>query len=554
MSARGLYGRMRAGRRRLIRGGVLGIWSRLPSTIDRLMLVPNDLGTPDPSFVVEAAAGVYNLGGVMIDAGRESPFALDPGPGPWLDELNGFGWLRNLTAAGEPRAIELARRLVADWIDRNRRAAGPAWRPEIVADRVSAWLVNAHLLLDGADARFYGSVMTSLGRQMRRLDGLRHRAPPGEPAIRCLVALLEAVLATGAGDHHLARLEAELADELQRQVLVDGCHVSRNPSVTLQLLAKLLPLRLCYRERKRQPPEPLQLAVRRMLAFMARMQLGDGSIARFNGAGRTPFETIATVLTFQDGQDDAPPWGGRGGYARLARGETVVIADAGCAPPLEHAGTAHAGCLAFEMSFGEQAVLRNCGAPARPSAEVTAAARSTAAHNTLVLGERSSGKLAAPRPVGSGTGAAPVTGPLEVTSSGVASDEGVTFTAGHDGYAADLGYLHERTLTLSEDGRRLSGTDRLRPAKAGGPSPQPVAIHFHLATGGTAELEADGRSASIRLPAGPLWRLTVSNARAVVEASTDYSHPSGGERGLQIVLRTMAHGDTAVSWTLQALD
>ena len=36
---------------------------------------------------------------------------------------------------------------------------------------------------------------------------------------------------------------SELAEELRRQILPDGCHISRNPGVLPDLLALLLPLR-----------------------------------------------------------------------------------------------------------------------------------------------------------------------------------------------------------------------------------------------------------------------------------------------------------------------
>ena len=207
-------------------------------------------GDTGPEFFVEASAGIFGLNAAVVEAGRESPFAITVAPAGWLEELHGFGWLRNLRAAGEAASVELARKLVEDWIDRNGSGmTGAAWKPEVLADRVSAWLVNAHFLLDAADPRFYAKVMRSLGRQVRKLDAIHHRAPPGEPRLRCLIALLEAVIATGASNRHAERLESELVSEISRQVLADGCHISRNPAIALQLLLRLLPLRFATRER-----------------------------------------------------------------------------------------------------------------------------------------------------------------------------------------------------------------------------------------------------------------------------------------------------------------
>ena len=44
-----------------------------------------------------------------------------------------------------------------------------------------------------------------------------------------------------------------LAAELERQILPDGGHSSRNPSILVELLLDLLPLRQCFAARG-QPP------------------------------------------------------------------------------------------------------------------------------------------------------------------------------------------------------------------------------------------------------------------------------------------------------------
>ena len=55
-------------------------------------------------------------------------------------------------------------------------------------------------------------------------------------------------------------------------------------------------------------------------------------------------------------------------------------------------------------------------------------------------------------------------------------------TAGHDGYLAETGLIHTRTLTLSADGRRLDGRDRLEPPHGvlRLKRDEPFAVHFHL--------------------------------------------------------------------------
>src|SRR5690606_38786153 len=137
-------------------------------------------------------------------------------------------------------------------------------------------------------------------------------------------------------------------------------------------------------------------------------------------------------------------------------------ADVGPPPPLEYAGTAHAGSLSFEMSVGRQLLLVNGGAPGSADAEWLHRARATVSHNTLCLGEKSSSKLVRHPSLTVLAGAHPIRYP-DVVNCEVSDSPGfhASISAHHDGYARRFGLLHQRLLTLSADGRCLTGTDRI---------------------------------------------------------------------------------------------
>ena len=53
-------------------------WLAGPALADELLIVPQDLRTPDPSLFEELAAGQLGLGGAIVDLNGHSPFALVP--------------------------------------------------------------------------------------------------------------------------------------------------------------------------------------------------------------------------------------------------------------------------------------------------------------------------------------------------------------------------------------------------------------------------------------------------------------------------------------------
>ena len=140
------------------------------------------------------------------------------------------------------------------------------------------------------------------------------------------------------------------------------------------------------------------------------------------------------------------------GYARLERGDSIVVVDVGSPPPLAVAGDAQAGCLSFEMSAGEQLLFVNGGMPGAAGGDWQPAARATASHNTLCLAEKSSSQARVAPPARSADGLAPIRHPDRVDWHVEEVDGGVLLEASHDGYRRRFGLVHSRRLYLSADG------------------------------------------------------------------------------------------------------
>src|SRR5204862_134804 len=112
-----------------------------------------------------------------------------------------------------------------------------------------SWLSRAGLLLDGADHKRYAAVMRNLTDQITYLAASWRNAPDGYSRLLALIGLVHADLCIAGHERQLAQSQKLLAAELERQVLPDGGHLSRNPSVLVELLLDLLPLRQCFAAR-----------------------------------------------------------------------------------------------------------------------------------------------------------------------------------------------------------------------------------------------------------------------------------------------------------------
>jgi len=544
---RGAVARMR--RSRLLR------WRYRAPAADELLLGPPDLRAQDASFADEVADGSLGLAGAVVHLGGRSPFALAPPNRAWARELDGFGWLRHLEAARSREAQAIARRLVGDWIRRSRWRQRHGWELEIVARRVISWLGHAGLILDGAERRLYAAVMGSLAHQVTTLSVSWGNAPDGHPRLLALIALVHADLCIAGYERQLDQTEKLLAAELERQVLPDGCHVSRNPALLVELLLDLLPLRQCFAARGRTPLPALAAAIGRMTAMLHHLSLGDGTLARFNGMGVTERGTLIAVLAYDHAKDvrDRPAM--RSGYVRLERGSTIAVLDAGAPPPLELAAAAGAGCLSFEMSAGEELFFVNAGAPGPADLARAAVARATASHNTLCVAEQSSAKLIRNAGLERRLGGPPLRHPDHVTCEVREADGAIEVEASHDGYADRLGLIHTRFLRLEAGGLRLAGIDSLAAAKGilRFSWDVPLAIHFHLHPDVAARLGPSTDTVELLLASGAHWRLTAAGAAVTIEDSVHLADPSGPRRAQQIVLRALCYGAAQVAWSVERI-
>ena len=530
--------------------GPLRRWVGQAPPVDHLLIVPQDLRTADPSFWHEMEHGQFGLAGSNALLRGRSPFVIEQPNVAWARELHGFGWLRNLDAVGSEAAREAGRRLALEWIVRFGTDRGVAAEPAVAARRLISWLSHANLLLEDADKDSYGAVTASLGRQLAELTRSWRDAAIGYPRLLALEALAFATLSLAGHDRQIKDIETNLAAELEWQVLDDGGHVSRNPAVLVELLLDLLPLSQCFTARDRTLPKQLGEALERMLPMLRYLRLGDGMVARFNGVGCAPAAGLATVLAYDDGSLAPLAEARPSGYARLERGDAIVVVDVGKPPTLALSAEAQAGCLSFEMSAGKQLLFVNGGVPSAAAGDWSAVARATASHNTLTLAEKSSSRLIAHRKLEALMGAAPIRYPdrVEWQSEGVDGD--AVLQATHDGYHRRHELIHSRRLRLSADGLRLEGCDRIDglKTKVRLRTDVPYAIHFHLLPSTRCGLGSAPNEAIVTLADGQRWRFTAQGATLSIEDGAFFGESAGPRAAQQIVLRGATFGEAEVNW------
>ena len=504
---------------------LMRISSRAPSG---LVAAPTDLRAVDPYVAQELIKGRFFLAGRSLEMQGVSPFLLDMPSAAFEERLHAFGWLRHVRASKSDDAAIRARQHVGEWISfYGRKVKGKPWAVETTAQRLIAWLSHSPIILQKADASFYRRFLRCIGLHVRYLRLIVRYAPDGEVRLKSHVALAMASISMANSAARIARYGALLDRELERQVRADGGHVSRNPRAMLELLLDLLPLRQSYINLGHDIPPGLVPAIDRMFPAIRFFRHQDGDLALFNGATATLANELASVLRYDETAGRPSRSLPDIGYQRMTGADTVLIVDTGFAPSIALSRTAHCGCLSFELSCGRYRFIVNSGFPQYATENFRRVSRSTAAHSTVSLNDRSSARVSRSRLIGPVIVSAPPTIAVERERDDKGADR---LVATHDGYR-DLGVVHQREFEMNAAGTKIRGRDWLRRSEETSTASVFATSRFHVHP--LIDLaQEDEETILMRAPDGTSWTFSAPG-RAVVIAEDVFMADASGIRPSQ---------------------
>ena len=498
--------------------------------------------TPVQPWSGDAQRGAQILKGSVVFADEQH--AIDPalwgaGSEAWRAELHGFAWLADLHAVGSDAARRRARELVADWMTHHARWDAFAWRPDILARRMTSWIAEHDFFCASADDAFRDAYLVALARQSRHMARAARGTGHGLVRLEIAKALIYAAVALPGPSKRLEVALQDLERELRRQILPDGGHAARSGAAQLRALRALVDVRGCLTAGRHALPTALQSAIDRAAPALRAFRHGDGALVLINGADEDESWRIDAVLAQAEAPGRAPDELRHTGLQRLRAGRTLIIMDAGAPPPEGLDGEAHSGTLAFEMGVGKDRIIVNCGARAG-AGPVRDAQRATAAHSTLVLDNTNSSEIDA-----SGGFARK---PSAVACRREEGEGAVLVEASHDGYRAKFGATHTRRLYLSAEGTDVRGEDRVE-----APRSLDAVARFHLHPSVSASLQAGG-SVLLRTPNGEGWRFQASGGEIVLSESVYWGRRDDTRRAEQIELRArLPEGGGVLKWTFKRL-
>jgi uncharacterized heparinase superfamily protein len=501
--------------RKLARGSLL---SRLKPSRQALKLVavPRDHVQGDRQRGAALLSGRFTVGSETLSL-ADLDFLAAGSDGPLAEQLQGFSWLRDLSAAASrENGARLAEAIVGRWLIAHGTKADDAWVPHLWGERILFWTAYAPYILSSGDGGYRSALLNTLARGARHLDANADKGAAGIDRVTAWCGLIAAGLLVQGGVPRVARGEAGLSRALSSAQFDDGGLISRSPFEQVLLVDRLGLLRACYLAAKQTIPEGIEAASAAAVAALHGVTLGDGGLSSWQGCNAGDASRLPALIE-GCGLRARPLRNARGwGYQRLSALGTILVVDAAPPPPSKMTAQGSASTLGLELADGPQRLVVNCGGPGPVPTELpedlVQALRTTAAHSTLVLDDTNSTSILADGSLGKGV--------EDVAIDRSEDNDASRLEASHDGYVRSFGLVHKRSLMLGNDGKEVRGADQLiakgrkKIRESAG-----YAVRFHLAPGVEATATADGMGAILRSKGAPPWNFRCRGGHLTTEES-----------------------------------
>ncbi len=469
---------------------------------------------PDPwSGDAEKGRGIIDGNHVMFGSARHL------GDLPWRNAqlskqerrlLHRFDGLGDLKALGTDDARRKGRGLMARWVNAYRRWDAIAWDPGVLGPRLTNWLRSYDFFRDDKHPGFDLTFLESTSVQMRHLARTLLDANDDIHAIEAAEGLILGSLCLVGMEAMLDAGLAALEQTVSRQVLADGGHFQRNPTLQCVALRSLIRVRDTLKAARVDTPPWLQHAIDRMAPMVKAFRLGDGKLTLCNGSQEGNEGEISAILKAAGSTARASLSAPHSGFQRMEAGKAVLVADAGAAVFSGSDQDAHAGLLGFEFSHRKNRIIVNCGAYGDRNDDWHDALRATAAHSTLTLDDTNAVEVRA----GLGHGDPPP----KVACRRNEADGSTFLQLQHEGYVRRFGMIHNRDIYLAASGEDLRGRDSLAIASDYmGPQAKAFCVRFHLHPAISAAITGDGESALLKLSNREAWRMRSSGGTLSVD-------------------------------------
>lgn len=325
----------------------------------------------------------------------------------WNYHFHYFDYARDLAWAyrqtGDGRYPAAFASLALSWIRETDGGIGDGWDPYPTSVRLVNWIHAVQLFGEGLGERNRAALARSIAVQSAWLERRLERHIQANHLQKNFTALAWAGLFLAGSDAERWRtIGLDGAWWCAREhILADGAHYERSPMYHAIALCDWLELLVACRGAGVPVPADVRIRLSRMLDAMGVLSRPDGRLHLFNDAAHgiaLPRHHL-NVLADEGLGERIPEIEGilelatAGYYGYAAANADRLVVDCGIPGPRHQPGHAHCDLLSFELDVAGEPVVVDSGVHGYDDDPLREYARSTRAHNTIMIGDREQSEI-----------------------------------------------------------------------------------------------------------------------------------------------------------------
>ena len=377
------------------------------------------------------------------------------------ENLHSFLWLTRLD---RKNSKDITKNIIKSWINIYFNYNPQAWKPEITARRIIAWVSNTDITLENSDKIYKENFFLSLIKQsnfiLKNLNSLLYM--PNK--IICCAAIILSGMIFKENDLSYKIGIKELEKIIKYYFDRNGFPKSRNPEEVFICIKYLILIREWFKEAQKPIPDFLNEIITKCGNCYATLSCSNKQFPLFNGATEINYKDYDTFLKtlkykFSDKNYEIAD------LTKIKKKRIEFFIDCGNPPTSNFSKYYQAGCLSFELISNKKKIICNSGYGKYLSSKLASLSSSTAAHSTLYINNTSSCAFQKNKFINKIYGNSLVHKHKIIKKSYTENKDFFSISASHNGYAKKFGYIHTRSIKILKNKDKIFGEDELKKTK-----------------------------------------------------------------------------------------
>ena len=420
-------------------------------------------------------------------------------------KLNNFFWLFSIDLKSSKK---ICLSIISKWIENNQRYNSDLWEIDILSRRIISWISNSQLTYDEGDKIYKEKFNKIVFKQVNHLiNEIKKSDNYHDKLLGCAAIILTGI--SYNEDRYL-----EFGQELLKKIIKysfdsEFFPKSRNIRQLIFYLKYFILIRELLKESSNEIPEYLDEIIFHLGKGYDFLWSSTKHSLLFNGNHESNLDDFDKYLAlqkyyFKNKKNDL------GGYSILTNKNVILGMDIGPPPENKFSENYQSGPLSFELIFKGKKLICNSGYFQDTKKKLNLISRSTAAHSTLVLNNKSVANFKKD-----------FKGKIFNKFNFKTLNKNVVFEknywlikSSHDGYSRNYGTIHERILEFFPEKNKFVGTDKL--IKNKNFIPTSFEIRFHLMPS-TKVTKTQNKNIILIELENSAWRFYSENASIDVE-------------------------------------